>query len=168
MGTGHAAGGRMQNPQMPLTGGCQCGAIRYQLSELPKLIYACHCTNCQRLTGAAFSMGIVVHERALRLYGPELHLFTHPISAAGDRHGRRWVCPTCGAWIMGGGKYRTMPDDAPRTIRAGTSDDTSWLKPNTHFWVRSAQSWLSFNKNVRCFDTQPDNVAEWFASEIRG
>jgi len=45
--------------KLPQTGGCQCGKIRYRITEEPQLVYTCHCTDCQRLTSSAFSMGIV-------------------------------------------------------------------------------------------------------------
>jgi hypothetical protein len=41
--------------KFPQTGGCQCGAVRYEISEAPQLVYTCHCNECQRLTGSAFS-----------------------------------------------------------------------------------------------------------------
>ena len=57
--------------KLPQTGGCQCGKIRYEITEAPTLVYTCHCTDCQRLTSSAFSLGIVVTETALRLSGVE-------------------------------------------------------------------------------------------------
>jgi hypothetical protein len=60
--------GKMKLPQ---AGGCQCGKIRYEITEAPQLVYTCHCTDCQRLTGSAFSLGIVVAEAGFRLSGIE-------------------------------------------------------------------------------------------------
>ena len=57
--------------KLPQTGGCQCGKIRYEISEAPQLVYTCHCTDCQRLTSSAFSMGLVVAETAFRRSGSE-------------------------------------------------------------------------------------------------
>jgi hypothetical protein len=56
---------------LPQTGGCQCGKIRYEITEAPQLVYTCHCRDCQRLTSSAFSLGIVVAESAFRLSGIE-------------------------------------------------------------------------------------------------
>ena len=50
-----------------LTGGCQCGALRYEITEAPRMVYSCHCTDCQRLTSSAFSMAVVVAAEAFRL-----------------------------------------------------------------------------------------------------
>ena len=55
--------------KLPQTGGCQCGSIRYEITEAPQLVYTCHCTDCQRLTSSAFSIGVVVSDRAFRSSG---------------------------------------------------------------------------------------------------
>jgi glutathione-dependent formaldehyde-activating enzyme len=57
--------------KLPQTGGCQWGKIRYEITEAPQLVYSCHCTDCQRLTSGAFSLGIVIAESAFRLSGIE-------------------------------------------------------------------------------------------------
>ena len=46
--------------ELPQTGGCQCGKIRYEITEELQSVYTCHCLDCQRLTSSAFSLGIVV------------------------------------------------------------------------------------------------------------
>jgi hypothetical protein len=51
------------------TGGSQCGKLRYEITEAPQLVYTCHCKDCQRLTGSAFAIGIVVPENGFRLSG---------------------------------------------------------------------------------------------------
>ena len=56
---------------LPQTGGCQCGKIRYEITEAPQSVYTCHCRDCQRLTSSAFSMGVVVSETAFKLSGAE-------------------------------------------------------------------------------------------------
>ena len=84
---------------LPQTGGCQCGKIRYEITEAPQSVYACHCRDCQRLTSSAFSMGVVVPETAFKLSGVE----PRPLQRLADsgRTSTRWVCPDCGSWIAG-------------------------------------------------------------------
>ena len=53
--------------KLPQPGGCQCGALRYEITEAPRMVYSCHCTDCQRLTSSAFSMAVVVPAAAFRL-----------------------------------------------------------------------------------------------------
>jgi hypothetical protein len=67
--------------KLPQTGGCQCGAIRYEITEAPQLVYTCHCTDCQRLTSSAFSIGVIVPDRVFRLIGAE----PRPLQRIADR-----------------------------------------------------------------------------------
>ena len=73
--------------KLPQTGGCLCGIIRYEISEAPRLVYTCHCTECQRLTSSAFSIALAV--AGFRLTGDE----PKPLESIADS-GRvkvRWV-----------------------------------------------------------------------------
>ena len=66
-------------------------------------------------------------------------------------------CPDCGTRIMHGS------DDADETvsIKAGSLDDTSWLKPVAHIWLRSAQPWVQIDRRrYRCFDEEPEDTDE--------
>jgi hypothetical protein len=52
---------------LPMTGGCPCGAIRYQITSFPLLLYACNCTDCQRQSGSAFALNMPVLARDFQL-----------------------------------------------------------------------------------------------------
>ena len=133
--------------KLPQTGGCQCGAIRYEITEEPPLVYTCHCVDCQRLTSSAFSLGIVVPERAFRLLGVEPRQLQR--TADSGRVNTRLVCPECGSWVCG------APRDGVVRVRAGTLDDTSWLRPTRHVWTRSKQPWITLPDGGEVFETQP-------------
>jgi hypothetical protein len=83
--------------KLPQSGGCQCGQVRYEITEEPQAVYTCHCLDCQRLTGSAFSLGIVVPEKAFRLKGIEPRRLQR--TADSGRVNTRLVCPECGSWI---------------------------------------------------------------------
>ncbi|MFL6835047.1 MAG: GFA family protein, partial [Xanthobacteraceae bacterium] len=51
--------------RLPLSGGCQCGGVRYELSAEPLTVYVCHCTECQRQSGSAFALSLAVARDAL-------------------------------------------------------------------------------------------------------
>ncbi len=133
--------------KLPLTGGCQCGTCRYEITAAPIVTYTCHCTACQSVTGSAFSMAILVEEQAFRMTQGELK----PVERQGDsgRTVARLVCPDCGSWISNGPR----PDG--RRVRVGTLDDTSWVKPTVHFWTRSKQPWVVLPEGGQIFETQP-------------
>lgn len=140
--------------KLPQTGGCQCGKIRYEITEAPRSTYACHCTECQRATSSAFSMAIVVSESAFRLSGAEPRAFAR--IAESGRTTTRWVCPECGTWICSGEKPGVAGPDTLRRVRPGTLDDTSWVTPTAHYWIRSKQPWVRLPEGDQRFETQPD------------
>ncbi len=53
--------------RLPQSGGCQCGAVRYEVSGPPRIVYACHCTECQRQSGSAFAMAAVIPGESFRI-----------------------------------------------------------------------------------------------------
>jgi hypothetical protein len=57
--------------KLPLTGGCICGSVRYQITAALLSVYACHCTDCQRVTSSAFSIGVVGPASAFRSNGSD-------------------------------------------------------------------------------------------------
>src|SRR6266566_7052585 len=85
--------------KLPQTGGCQCGKVRYEITEEPQSVYTCHCRDCQRLTSSAFSLGIVVPEKGFRLMGLEARQLQR--TADSGRVNIRLVCPECGSWVCG-------------------------------------------------------------------
>ena len=135
--------------QLPQTGGCHCRKIRYEITEAPQQVYTCHCTDCQRITSSAFSIGIVVAGTAFRLSGIEPRGIQR--TADSGRVNTRLVCPECGSWICG------QPRDGLVRVRAGTLDDTSWLKPTRHIWTRSKQPWITLPTGDQIFEAQPPN-----------
>src|SRR5215472_5597498 len=98
----------------PQTGGCHCGYLRYEITQAPRLVYSCHCTDCQKMTSSAFSMGLVVAEEAFRLTAGEPRLVQR--AADSGRMTTRLTCPNCGSWITGTPRM----GGALRTVRAGT------------------------------------------------
>jgi hypothetical protein len=146
----------MDSISLPMRGGCHCGAVRYDIAQAPLLVYACHCTDCQRITGSAFSIGIVVPDAAFRLTGRAPRTAPHHVADSG-RIKARWVCPDCGTWLFGDPRPGTPHPGQIRIVRGGTLDDASWLRPTMHYWTRSKQSWVVLSDDAVLFDTQPDS-----------
>ena len=137
-----------KRPVLPLTGGCICAAIRYEISASPLLLYACHCTNCQRQSGSAFAMNMPVASNAFHIVHGEPRGWRR-ISPSGAET-VSWFCADCAGRIHGTRPSR--PESV--TVRAGSLDDTSWLVPAAHMFVRSAQPWLHLPE-ADCFDEAP-------------
>ncbi|HZT87441.1 MAG TPA: GFA family protein [Stellaceae bacterium] len=139
--------------KLPLTGGCLCGALRYEVTEPPVMTYACHCSDCQRITSSAFSLAITVPDAAFRLTNGEPRVVERV--ADSGRTVARWLCPECGCWIAGGPQPGAARGQRIRRVRAGTLDDRSWLRPTAHFWTRSKQPWVVLPEGSQIFETQP-------------
>lgn len=137
-------------PSLPLTGGCACGAIRYEITSFPLLLYTCHCTDCQRISGSAFALNMPVATKSLRIVKGEPKGWHH-ISPSGVPV-VSWFCGECGARIYGerSGRPATM------NLRAGTLDDTRWLAPIAHIFWGSAQGWAQAAPSAECFEAAPD------------
>ena len=103
---------------MKASGGCQCEGIRYTFKGEPLMTYACHCRDCQRRTGSAFSEGILILADQISLEG-ELSTWQRR-SDTGVVKIRR-SCASCGNIIYGTADNMT----GLLLLQAGTLDDTS-------------------------------------------
>jgi len=118
---------------------------------MPLFLFACHCTDCQRHSGSAFSMGLPVPAPAFQLERGQAKAWRF-VGAAGIAT-RFWFCETCGGRIWG------ERDGSERVnVRAGTLDDTSWLLPLAHYLMRSAQPWQRPAGDAACFATLPSET----------
>lgn len=134
---------------LPITGGCQCGALRYQIVAPPLMIYACHCANCQRISGSAFGLATTITETSLEFTTGEPKKVTWQSDSGNERYGT--FCGRCGCRIAHG----QTPSNGFLSLRAGTFDDPSWIVPSGHIWTRSAQPWFEFNSEDILWDGQP-------------
>jgi hypothetical protein len=122
--------------KLPLTGGCACGAVRYECSAKPLGMFACHCRSCQHVSGGAYVPVVVLPSDAFRLTRGELRHHFLP-SEMGGRH-KRGFCPECGSRITGG------ESDEPRDfvgVTASSLDDPSVFRPSFDIFTSSAQPW---------------------------
>jgi hypothetical protein len=138
-------------PSLPMTGGCSCGAIRYEITTFPRLLYTCNCTDCQTTSGSAFALNMPVATKGFRITQGEPKGWHH-LSSLGTEV-TSWFCGDCGARIYGARKSR--PD--LMNLRAGTLDDTGWLTPAAHMFMRSAQAWVKPADGVECFEEGPSD-----------
>ena len=118
-----------------ISGGCLCGAVRYSTAAEPAMIAVCHCADCQKQSGSAFSVNVVVPNDQITMDGETLTRFD-VIGASGQTVSRNF-CNRCGSPLT------TVPESfgGLAAIKAGTLDDSSWVKPGIQIWCDSAQDW---------------------------
>lgn len=126
---------RFPRPSLPMTGGCSCCAIRYRIASFPLLLYTCNCTDCQTASGSAFALNMPVLTKDFDILQGEPKGWRRPSPSGADV--TSWFCGDCGGRIYGERVGR--PESI--NIRAGTLDDTKWLVPAAHMFVRSSRGY---------------------------
>jgi hypothetical protein len=137
----------------PLTGSCLCGAIRYTVGVPVTELRACHCTHCQKASGAAGTVNAVLPSSAFKITQGTPKRYD--AKADSGRTLYRYFCGDCGSPL-----YSQRPTTPEMTVvRAGTLDDSSGMKIATHIWTRSARPWAYIDPAAKQFAGQPDAPA---------
>jgi hypothetical protein len=132
-----------------MTGGCLCGAVRYETDAAPAWSAVCYCRDCQRASGSGYMPVMGVTRGAMRITG-ETAAFT--VTAAGGGPSTRHFCPACGSLIFGG--VEGPPDDT-MSVYVGTLDDPSVFQPQTAIFTSRRQAWDSPIPGVTEFERMP-------------
>jgi hypothetical protein len=122
---------------MHLTGGCLCGAVRYQSTGAIARRFLCHCRDCKRSGGGAFHFGLTVPRDGFRLLRGALKDYRS--SGESGRGVVRRFCPLCGTGVLN--ELELRPDFV--VIRAGTLDEPELVAPDYEVFARSKAGWLS-------------------------
>lgn len=120
------------------TGRCLCGSVTYELSGDLIATAVCHCSHCQRQSGGAFSVNLIVHESQLAITG-ELKTYEERGELGDNVYVRRKFCPECGSPIVS----ELAKSQGVVAVKAGTLDDRSAVSPNVEVWCVDRQPWVS-------------------------
>jgi hypothetical protein len=132
----------------PYQGGCQCGAVRYEIGDEPTGLNVCHCTDCQRQSGSAFSMSLRVPAASLRFISGTVKTFQ--MAGESGKPKDCAFCPQCGTRL-----YHALPGSPWVMVKPGTLDDPSHFKPVAHIWTRSKQPWIRIPDGMLAFEKGP-------------
>lgn len=173
------------NPSaFPMEGGCCCGYARYRLERSPIAVHCCHCTSCQRETGSAFGINVIIEATNLTILppapasvpshpgapdvflpaGPALPCSDHkpdlirsPIPQESGEVQNVTRCPKCfmAVWT----EYMVGP--AVRFVRGGTLDRAWLLQPDMHLYVRSKREFVTLDDGVTQFEEFYDRTKVW-------
>jgi len=123
-------------------GGCSCGHVRYRMKSQPLVVHCCHCSWCQRQTGSAFAVNVLVEtDRVHLLQGAVAEITVPSPSGANQRIAR---CPKCQVAVWS--NYLCLAGglgEAVRFVRAGTLDDPGRTPPDVHIYTSSKQPWVT-------------------------
>jgi hypothetical protein len=142
-----------------LEGGCACGEVRYRLASEPLFVHCCHCLNCQRQTGSAFVVNILIETDRVELLSGEPQRVDVPRGKTGTQQIFR--CPSCQVALFS--RYTRA---STRFVRAGTLDDPSRVSPDVHIYTRSKLPWVELPDDVPAFSTYYDTQKLWPAASL--
>ena len=121
-------------PESPLTGGCLCGGVRFEVSAPLVVATYCHCTRCQRRTGTAASAQARVAPGSFRITAGEELVAGYDF---GDGGFRKAFCSQCGSALWG-----QDPRDADVvSVRLGLFDGDPGIRPSYRQFVAYASPW---------------------------
>lgn len=142
-------------------GGCSCGKLRYRMKGEPLIVHACHCRQCQRITGSAFVMNAVIEKSQVEIL----------TGAASNCHfpgtcQTAYFCPECATYI-----YSQYPSvggylSACWFVRVGTLDNPDKFPADVHIFTSSKQPWMPIPETSPRFDAFYKISDVWQQSSI--
>lgn len=133
-----------------LTGGCQCGALRYRVDAGPIRIYCCHCTECRAQSSSAFGISVIVPVAAVTLERGTPRIWSRPTS--GGKVLDCAFCPDCGSRVW----HVNAPPEAELSIKGGSIDGGVDLSDAWHIWTVSKLPGIVIPEGARQFPRDHD------------
>ncbi len=132
------------------TGGCQCGAVRYECASAPAELYLCHCRECQKQSASAFGISCIVPRADFRVTQGAPKFWTRPTVGGGSIECA--FCPTCGSrlWHGSGDGTGTV------SIKGGSLDSSPDISAAFHIWTSSKFPGVDIPDDARQFPQEPE------------
>jgi len=142
-------------------GRCACGAVEFEINLEPLVVHACHCRDCQCLTGSAFAVNLAVEASAV------VTTSGAPVSVKLDSPSGQpqevFFCKDCTTNLWS--KYYSSSYDI-LFVRTGTLLDTHRLPKPIHIYTRSKQAWLELPAGAHVFTEYYDAGDVWPAASL--
>ena len=140
-------------------GGCACGEVRYSLASDPLFTHCCHCLSCQRQTGSAFVINLLIETDRVELLAGD----AQPVEVPRDDGSKQKIfrCPTCQVAV-----YSQYTRPQVRYVRGGTLDEPSSVEPDVHIFTTSKQPWIILPDSAPAFEVFYDMQALWPAASL--
>ena len=133
---------------MKITGGCYCGAVRYEMNGDPQASLQCHCRECQYISGGFPAALLLVSLDSFQLSSGEMKQFRRPdLEHPVTRH----FCENCGTGVAS----ETPNRPGSIVIKAGTFDDPSAFNPAVAIYTCDKQDYHHIPEDMTSFDKRP-------------
>lgn len=128
------------------SGRCACGQATFRLATPPLIVHACHCRDCQRITGSPFVVNVWIESDHTRVEGERV---TRRLPTGSGKGQDAEACASCGCIVLT--RYLASPSHTV-FVRGVCFDDPSLARPDVHIFTRSKVSWLTLPEDARAFD----------------
>lgn len=137
-------------------GRCSCGEVRYRMTGPPLIVHACHCTQCQRLTGGAFALNAVIESERVELLAAEPEAVA--VTGASGRDQTILRCPRCRVAL-----WSHYPGAGTKIsfVRVGTLEEAGRLPPDIHIFTSSKLAWLDLPRGAPAVAEYYDLKKTW-------
>jgi len=127
-------------------GGCDCGHVRFRIAAEPIMVNCCHCHACQRQTGSAFAVNVLIEAGHVALLQGATEPVEHVTGSGAGQSNHR--CPKCrtSLWSV----YHAAGDGA-RFVRAGALDQATDIEPRAHIFTAEKVAWVTIPDGVPQF-----------------
>src|SRR5215831_16020101 len=140
-------------------GGCSCGAVRYRLASDPLFVHCCHCLNCQRQTGSAFVVNLLIEADRVELTGGAPEAVDVPRDDGSKQ--KIYRCPDCEVAVFSDyGRPEVL------FVRAGTLDEPGTVTPDVHIFTKSKVGWVTLPESTPAFEVYYDRHELWPAASL--
>ena len=151
----------MSEPAPGCDGGCTCRAVRYRFAPPPLIVHCCHCRWCQRESGAAFALNLLIESERLQLLNGRVDLVETPsASGKGQRIAR---CPECRVALW---SHYAGFNELVSFVRVGTLDEPDRFPPDVHIYTESKQPWVVLPHEARKFTQFYKSREVWSADSL--
>jgi hypothetical protein len=140
-------------------GGCACGAVRYRLASEPMFVHCCHCLNCQRQTGSAFVINLLIEADRVRVLEGTPQRVDAPRDDGSAQ--RIFRCRECQIAV-----FSEYSSPNVRFVRGGTLDDPTDVRPDVHIFTRSKVKWVTIPPEMPAFEVYYDTKKLWPAPSL--
>ena len=131
-----------------IKGGCQCGAVRYEISGEPRVVGHCHCIDCQKANGAGHVTHALFQQDEIKIEGKTAEYASRADSGATVT---RSFCSVCGGRLFG--RSTSMPGMV--TVQVGSMDDPNIVEPSMAVYARTRPHWDHMDATMPSFEAMP-------------
>ena len=139
------------SPEKLLTGGCQCGTVRYEITGPPVGLYVCHCLECRRQSASAFGISVIVGRKDFHLTKGETKSWSRSTDSGRTLHCH--FCAACGSRLFHAGAL----ERETISVKGGSLDQTLDLGEAIHIWTRRKLPGVLIPEHAAQFPGEPDD-----------